>query len=107
MQRFARHGHRYSHAWLSCPLIRSGLELSNPLVFGFFFCFLFHPVFHIIFPLFFCLFFFSPLCFLSRLTYPPGAMQFTDGRYWIYSPRQRRLRTTSLSSRTVSDRAST
>lgn len=72
MQRFARHGHRYSHAWLSCPLIRSGLELSNPLVFGFFFCFLFHPVFHIIFPLFFCLFFFSPsVSFLASLT-PPG-----------------------------------
>ncbi|XP_052558179.1 phosphatidylinositol 4-phosphate 5-kinase type-1 gamma isoform X1 [Tympanuchus pallidicinctus] len=31
---------------------------------------------------------------------------FTDGRYWIYSPRQRRLRTTSLSSRTPTDERS-
>lgn len=46
------------------------------------------------------------LCFLSHLTCP-GAIQFTDGRYWIYSPRQRRLRTTSFSSGTVSERAST
>lgn len=72
MQRFARHGHRYSHAWLSCLLIRSGLELSNPLVFGFFFCFLFHPVFHIIFPLFFCLFFFPPLFPFSPHLPPRG-----------------------------------
>ncbi|XP_050789681.1 phosphatidylinositol 4-phosphate 5-kinase type-1 gamma isoform X3 [Gopherus flavomarginatus] len=32
---------------------------------------------------------------------------FTDGRYWIYSPRQRRLRAASFSSGTVSEHAST
>lgn len=68
--------------------------VAQPLVF----CFLFHPLFHI------TLFFF--LCFLSHLTCP-GATQFTDGRYWIYSPRQRRLRTTSRSSGIVSDHTST
>lgn len=67
--------------------------VAQPLVF----CFLFHPLFHI------TLFF---LCFLSHLTCP-GATQFTDGRYWIYSPRQRRLRTTSRSSGIVSDHTST
>lgn len=46
------------------------------------------------------------LCFLSHLTCP-GAIQFTDGRYWIYSPHQRRLRAASFSSGTVSEHAST
>lgn len=67
--------------------------VAQPLVF----CFLFHPLFHI--TLFFPLFPFSP-----HLSW---ATQFTDGRYWIYSPRQRRLRTTSHSSGIVSDHAST
>ncbi|NXU77385.1 PI51C kinase, partial [Oreotrochilus melanogaster] len=44
-------------------------------------------------------------CFLSHFTCP-GAIQFTDGRYWIYSPRQRRLRTTSRSSGIPTDERS-
>lgn len=69
-------------AW-SCPTPCFLLSLSSSLSH--------HP--------FFPLFPFSP-----HLSW---ATQFTDGRYWIYSPRQRRLRTTSHSSGIVSDHAST
>ncbi|NXC20239.1 PI51C kinase, partial [Corythaeola cristata] len=88
----AGHGRRSSHARLSCPLIRTGLELPNPL---FFLLSLSSSLSH--HPFF--------LCFLSHFTCP-GAIQFTDGRYWIYSPRQRRLRTTSLSSGIPTDERS-
>ncbi|XP_051666549.1 phosphatidylinositol 4-phosphate 5-kinase type-1 gamma isoform X1 [Manacus candei] len=42
----------------------------------------------------------APTCLLL------GQAKFTDGRYWIYSPRQRRLRTTSRSSGIPTDERS-
>lgn len=50
--------------------------------------------------------FLSPHPVLSLPPPPARPAQFTDGRYWIYSPRHRRLRAVTLSSSgTVSDRS--
>lgn len=81
-----------THARLSCLLSPSGLELSNPVAVAFSF------IFHIILFVFSLLFPFSP--------HSSRAIQFTDGRYWICSPRQHRFRTTWLSSGSVSEHAS-